>query len=72
MPRDARAATLLIPIEPPWDQRLARLLARPLSATPITPNQITTLSLTIGLLAALLYAHGGWAVHLGAACFVLS
>jgi len=41
-------------------------------STPITPNQITTLSLAIGLLAAFLYARGGWAVHLGAACFVLS
>lgn len=70
--RHARAATLLTPIEPPWDQRLARALMRPLIATPITPNEITTLSLAIGLLAALLYARGGWAVHLGAACFVLS
>jgi archaetidylinositol phosphate synthase len=63
---------LLIPIDPPWDQRLARVLAGPLSATPITPNQVTTLSLTIGLLAALLYAQGGWAAHSGAACFGLS
>jgi archaetidylinositol phosphate synthase len=38
----------------------------------ITPNQITTLSLAIGLLAAVLYARGGWAAHLGAVCFVLS
>ena len=38
----------------------------------ITPNQITTLSLVIGLLAALFYARGGWAAHLGAAFFVLS
>ena len=72
MPSGARAATLLIAIDPPWDQRLARAVARPLSATPVTPNQITTFSLAIGLLAALLYVQGGWAVHLGAACFVLS
>jgi phosphatidylglycerophosphate synthase len=72
VPPDARAATLLIAIDPPWDQRLARAVVRPLSATPVTPNQITTFSLAIGLLAALLYAQGGWAVHLGAACFVLS
>ena len=72
MPPHARAATLRMPIDPPWDQRLARVLARPLSTTPVTPNQITTLSLTIGLLAALLYAEDGWALHLGAACFVLS
>jgi archaetidylinositol phosphate synthase len=72
MPPHARSATLLIPINPPWDQRLARASIRPLVATPITPNQITTLSLAIGLLAALLYAQGGSAMHLGAACFVLS
>jgi archaetidylinositol phosphate synthase len=45
---------------------------RPLAATRATPNQVTTLSLAIGLLAAWLYASGGAAVHLGAACFVLS
>jgi phosphatidylglycerophosphate synthase len=72
VPSYARAAMLLIPIEPPWDQRLANALMRPLVATPITPNQITTLSLATGLLAGLLYAQGGWAVDLGAACFVLS
>jgi archaetidylinositol phosphate synthase len=72
MPPHARAATLLIPIDPPWDQRLAKALMRPLVATAITPNQITTVSLAIGLLAALLYAQNGSAVHVGAACFVLS
>ena len=45
---------------------------RPLIATPITPNQITTFSLAIGLFAALLFVQGGWALHVGAACFVLS
>ena len=59
MPPHARPATLLIPIEPPWDQRLAKALMRPLIATPITPNQITTLSLAIGLLSALLKGLGG-------------
>jgi archaetidylinositol phosphate synthase len=72
VPNHARPAPLLTPIEPPWDQRLARSAARPLAATPITPNQVTTLSLATGLFAALLYAQGDWAVHLGAACFVLS
>jgi phosphatidylglycerophosphate synthase len=72
VPPAGRAIPLLIPIDPPWDQRLARALTRPLIATPITPNQITTLSLGVGLLAALLYAQGGWAAHVGAACFVLS
>src|SRR5918996_5058179 len=69
---EARTATLLTAINPPWDQRLARAAARPVGATPVTPNEVTTLSLVIGVLAALLYAQGGWAVHLGAACFVLS
>ena len=72
LPPDARAATPLIPIDPPWDQRFARASIKLLLATPVTPNQITTVSLAIGLLAALLYAQGSWAVHLGAACFILS
>lgn len=59
-------------IDPPWDQRLARASLRPLIAASITPNQITTLSLGTGLLAAVLYARGGWAAHLGAALFLLS
>jgi archaetidylinositol phosphate synthase len=59
-------------IDPPWDQRLARASLRPLIWASITPNQITTLSLAIGMLAAFLYAGGGWGAHLGAACFVLS
>jgi hypothetical protein len=59
-------------IDPPWDQRLARASLKPLRAASITPNQITTLSLAIGLLAAFLYIRGSWAAHLGAACVVLS
>lgn len=59
-------------ISPPWDQRLARLLMRPLVATRVTPNQVTTLSLALGLLAAWLYAAGGAAVHLGGACFMVA
>jgi archaetidylinositol phosphate synthase len=59
-------------IDPPWDQRLARASLRPLIRVSIAPNQITTLSLAIGLLAAFLYTRGGSAAHLGAACFVLS
>jgi archaetidylinositol phosphate synthase len=59
-------------IDPPWDQRLARASLRPLIWASITPNQITTLSLAAGLSAAVLYARGGWAAHLGAALFLLS
>lgn len=58
--------------DPPWDQRLANVAVRPLVATSVTPNQITTLSLALGLLAAVLYAAGGAAAHFGAACFMLS
>jgi archaetidylinositol phosphate synthase len=62
----------LVRISPPWDQRLAHALLRPLLPTRITPNQITTLSLAVGWLAAGSYAQGGAAVHLGGICFVLS
>jgi phosphatidylglycerophosphate synthase len=59
-------------IDPPWDQRLARAALQPLTAASIAPNQVTTFSLGVGLLAAFLYGRGGGAAHLGAACFVLS
>jgi phosphatidylglycerophosphate synthase len=62
----------LVRISPPWDQRLAHALLQPLLATRITPNQITTLSLAVGCLAAGLYASGGAAVHVGGLCFMLS
>lgn len=63
-----RAAT----ISAPWDQRLANVLIRPLVGTRITPNGITTLSLIVGLVGALLFALGDGAAHAGAALFVLS
>ena len=59
-------------VDPLWDQRLARVAMRPLVSSRATPNQITTLSLALGLLGALLYAQGNWAMHLGAAGFVPS
>ena len=59
-------------ISPPWDQRLAHVLLQPLVATPITPNQITTLSLAVGWLAAGLYGSGGAAANVGGLCFMLS
>ena len=62
----------MVRISPPWDQRLAHALLGPLLATRITPNQITTLSLAVGCLAAALYASGGAAVHVGGLCFMLS
>jgi archaetidylinositol phosphate synthase len=59
-------------IERPWDQRLANAAIRPFSATRITPNQITTMSLILGLAGALLLARGGGAMHAGALLFVVS
>lgn len=62
----------LAPIEPPWDQRLARVLVRPLRHGRVTPNAITTLSLILGLLSAWLYALGGGATDLGGVLFMLA
>jgi phosphatidylglycerophosphate synthase len=62
----------LAPIDPPWDQRLARVLVRPLRHGRVTPNTITTLSLILGLLSAWLFALGGSAAHLGGALFMLA
>lgn len=41
-----------------WDQRLARLLVRPLARTPVTPNHVTTFRLLLGLAACGLFATG--------------
>src|SRR5687767_13705018 len=60
------------PVEPPWDQRLARALVRPLRHSRITPNAITTVALALGLLAAWLFALGGSAADLGALLFMLA
>ncbi|HSA80011.1 MAG TPA: CDP-alcohol phosphatidyltransferase family protein [Geminicoccaceae bacterium] len=62
----------LASIDPPWDQRLARVLVRPLRNGRVTPNGITTLTLILGLLSAWLYARGGSAAHLGAVLFMLA
>ncbi|HEX6141993.1 MAG TPA: CDP-alcohol phosphatidyltransferase family protein [Geminicoccaceae bacterium] len=58
--------------DPPYDQRLARALVRPLRHSPVTPNAVTASSLVVGLGAALAYAAGGWLVHLGALLFMLA
>ena len=57
----------------PWDQRIASGLVEPFARLGITPNQVTTVSLALGLGAAGLYGWGGgiWP-HVGAALFVLS
>lgn len=41
-----------------WIHRMARVAVRPLGATRVTPNQITTLRLATGLAAAAALAHG--------------
>ena len=62
----------LAPIDPPWDQRLARVLVRPLRHSGVTPNAITTLSLVLGLLGAGFYALDGSAAHAGGVLFMLA
>lgn len=56
-----------------WDQQLARLLVKPLARTPVSPNQITTLSLLLALGAGWLYASGDrGAANWAAGLFVLA
>jgi len=57
----------------PWDSRLAHVLVRPLRATRVHPNHLTTLALLSGLAAAALYAIATpVSADLGAACWVLT
>jgi archaetidylinositol phosphate synthase len=59
--------------KPPYDQRLARIMVRPLAHTPVTPNHITLLTLALGLAAAWLFATGdAVAANWGAGVFVLA
>lgn len=59
--------------EKAWDARLAAVLVRPLVATPVTPNHITTVSLLLGLAAAGLFAAGGTAAaNWAAGLFILA
>lgn len=56
-----------------WIHRLVRLGVRPLAATPVAPNHLTTLRLLTGLGAGALFAAGGAAaLAWGAGLFVLS
>ncbi|MCH8809595.1 MAG: CDP-alcohol phosphatidyltransferase family protein [Proteobacteria bacterium] len=55
-----------------WIHRTMRVAVRPLAAGPITPNQVTTLRLAVGLVAAAALAHGDGAWRAwGAGIFVL-
>ncbi len=58
---------------PPFDQRIARVLVRPLARTPIAPNHITAATLVLALAAAGLVARGDpAAADWGAGLFVLA
>jgi phosphatidylglycerophosphate synthase len=58
---------------PPWDQRIARILVRPLARTRVRPNHVTTVTLCLALLGAGLFAFAApdW-VNWAAGIFVLS
>ena len=59
--------------KPPYDQRIARVLVRPLARTPLSPNHLTALSLALALAGAGLLAEGDpVAANWGAALFVLA
>ena len=59
--------------KPPYDQRIARVLVRPLARLGATPNQITAVSLLLALSAGALFAAGGApAIHWAAGIFVLA
>lgn len=57
----------------PWDQRIARVLVRPLVHSPVTPNQLTIATLFVALAGAAMLAEGSayWA-NWGAGLFVLA
>ena len=58
---------------PPWDQRIARVLVRPLVKSPVTPNQLTIFTLAVALTGAGLLATGRPAdADWGAGLFVLA
>jgi archaetidylinositol phosphate synthase len=70
----ARACSArFVPLPRTWDGRLARWLVTPLVGTAVTPNQLTTLRLILGVAGALALAAGSYAwVNAGALLIVLS
>ena len=56
-----------------WIHRLVRPMVEPLVGLPVTPNQLTTLRLTFGLLASVACMRGGqtW-LGIGGALFVIA
>ncbi|MSO55235.1 MAG: CDP-alcohol phosphatidyltransferase family protein [Rhodospirillales bacterium] len=60
-------------MQTPWDQRIARVLVRRLARTPITPNQLTAVTVLVAFVAAALFATGDPTyVNVAAGLFVLS
>lgn len=54
-----------------FDRRISQFISRRLAHTPITPNQITLVGMTMGLIAALLLSRPGyWPKLIGALLFV--
>ena len=59
--------------KPPYDQRIARVLVRPLARTPLSPHHVTGLTLVLGLAAAYLFARGDpAAANWGAGLFAIA
>jgi len=59
--------------KPPYDQRLARVLVRPLISTGMTPNQMTTVTVVCAFAGAWLIGVGhAPQIHIGAALFALA
>jgi archaetidylinositol phosphate synthase len=60
-------------MDAPYDQRIARVLVRPLARTPVSPNHLTTLTVLLALVGAGLFASGDpTRVSWGAGVFVLA
>ncbi len=58
---------------PPWDQRIARVLVKPLVNSPVTPNQVTVFTLVLALTGAGMLATGqAFYANLGVGLFVLA
>ncbi|MHA1597853.1 MAG: CDP-alcohol phosphatidyltransferase family protein [Alphaproteobacteria bacterium] len=59
--------------KPPWDQRIARVLVRPLVSTPVTPNMLSVATAVIALVGAALFVPGDpYLANWGAGLFVLA
>lgn len=57
----------------PWDQRIARVLVRPLARTPVTANHVTSFTLAVALSGAFLLGAGDAdAADWGAGLFILA